>query len=88
MSRGGPHRMLKLFPQAAVCAEESQPDSDNRYSQAVGDLLRRIVQHIAKQACLPQIRGKLHDRFRKHPSHLAARAAFFGIMLLGGNGAA
>src|SRR6266436_3408041 len=59
MTRGGPQRILQLLAQPSVCAEQPQPHGHYRYSQAAGNFLRRIVQHISQQASLPPIVSSL-----------------------------
>src|SRR6266446_2019082 len=72
------------LPQSPVRAEQSQPHRHRRDSYALRDFLRRILQNIAQQTDLPQIRSKLLDGIRQMLAHLAPRKAFLRIFLRSG----
>ena len=61
-------------------AEKPEAHGHRRNPQARGNFICRILQHIAEQAYLPQIRWKLPDRFRHERAHFAAGEAIFRIV--------
>ena len=65
-------RIFQLFPQPPVRTEQPQPHRHHRNPQPVRHFLRRVLQHIAQQARLPQIRRQLFDRVGQHAGQLLA----------------
>src|SRR6266849_7518958 len=61
----------RFLSQSPVRAEQPQPYRQGRNSHALRDFLRRILQNIAQQTDLPQIRSKLLDGIRQMLAHLA-----------------
>ena len=73
----------QLFLQPAMRAEKPQPYRYTGYTQPLSNFLCGVLQNIAQQADLPEIRRKLGDRTGQERSHLAPSVAFFGILLAG-----
>ncbi len=71
-----------------MCAEQPQPHRYNGNSQPLGNLLRRIAQHVAQQARTSQIGREPHDGIGEEPAHFAAGVALFRIVFASGDSAA
>jgi hypothetical protein len=79
-----PQDDAQFFMQPPMCAEKPQAYRYAGYAQPFGNFLRGVLQNIAQQADLPEVRRKLGDRAGQERAHLAPSVTFFGILLAGG----
>lgn len=61
-------------------AEETQADRDRGYSQPSGHFVRGILQDIAQETDLAQVRREARNSAREQPAQFTARVALFGII--------
>lgn len=75
-----PHRVAQNLAQPSVRAEKPQTDGYRRDPQARRDFVRGILQDIAQQTDLAQVRREARDGAGKAHTLLAAGVALFGIV--------
>jgi len=68
----------------AMSAEEAQPHGHTRNSQAFGNFLGGVLQDIAEETCLPEIRRELRDGACEERAHFATRVIFLRSIPMGG----
>ena len=62
-------------------SEKPQTHRHRRNPQSLGNFLGRVLEDVAQQARLAEIRSQLGDRGGHQLAHFAPREAFFGIVL-------
>src|SRR5271168_4379625 len=75
-----PQGVAQNFAQPSVRAEEPQANGYGGNSQTLGYFVSGILQDIAQQTDLPQVRSEACDRACHQDALLAARIALFGII--------
>ena len=75
-----PHRVAQNLAQPSMRAEEPQAHSDRRDPQARGYFVRGILQDVAQQTDLAQVRREERDGTGQQHTLLAAGVAVFGIV--------
>jgi hypothetical protein len=93
---GGSHRtglrvaelLIHFFAQLAACAEQAETHGHRGDTQAVGNFLSGIVQHILQETNLAKIGGQLDNGTGEEHTHFLASQALFGIILVRGDAAA
>jgi len=75
-----PHSVAQNLAQPSVRSEEPQAHGYRRDPQPRGDFVRGILQNIAQQTDLAQVRRKARDGAGQEHALLAAGVALFGIV--------
>lgn len=74
--------------QTTVRTEKPQSDGNSRDAEARGNFVRGVLQYIAQQTNLPQIRREARDSSGDKTSHLLPGVMLFGIIAARGEAAA
>jgi hypothetical protein len=76
---------IQFFAEPAVGPEEAQAHGHGGNAETIGDFLGGVLQDVAQQADLAQIRSKLLDGIGEMLAHFAVGKAFFGIVFRRGH---